>query len=110
MFNREIGSSLNGDKSDGRAKLMECELLQRSHFVPRPVRRGRRHVFPHHPAPVHYSQARLWAPTTLHESAVRFKELCLINYCTGEEEEGLEGLVQGYEPFLTILLASVETI
>lgn len=40
-----------------------------------------------------------------------FKELCLINYCTGEqEEEGLEGLVQGCELFLTIFLSSVKRL
>lgn len=37
-----------------------------------------------------------------------FKELYLINYCTrGEEEEGLEGLIQGCE---TLLLFSVRTL
>lgn len=40
-----------------------------------------------------------------------FKELYLINYCTrGEEEEGLEGLIQGCETLLPILLFSVRTL
>lgn len=66
--------------------------------------------FPTPPSPCPLHAAKAVDPGTRQRSAVTFKELWLINYCTGEEEDGLEGLVQGCETLLLSLLSSVRRL